>query len=124
MHNPGAEGNEFFLCDFCRRPWSEQRPMVEGHRGSLVCAACLATAYTALVHLQAGEASAPGQTCTMCLEHRAQPHWRSPLYPEALICLRCVRQSATTMEKDPDTGWTRPPPPPGLAPGVAGPDEP
>ncbi len=124
MHNPGAEGNEFFLCDFCRRPWSEQRPMVEGHRGSLVCAACLSTAYTDLVHLQGGDTSRPGETCTLCLERRSQRHWRSPLYEQAIICLRCVKQSSTAMEKDPEVGWKRPPPPPGVEPSGETPDEP
>src|SRR5690606_13098740 len=93
---------------FCRRPWSEERPMVEGHRGSLICAACLTVAYTDVV-LAGSRARPPeGQACTMCLEKGDQPHWISPAFPEAAICTRCIRQSSTVLEKDKEFGWKRP----------------
>ena len=38
-----------FLCDFCRREWTEDSPMVEGHHGSLVCGRCLTVAYIEVV---------------------------------------------------------------------------
>ena len=106
MHDESAEGNEFFKCDFCRKPWAEDRPMVEGHQGSLVCASCLTVAYTELV--VNGEASTIKHKCTMCLEERDQPEWRSPMFEDSLICLRCIKQAATTLEKDPECGWKRP----------------
>jgi hypothetical protein len=109
MHDPTAEGVEFFKCDFCRKPWAEDRPMVEGHQGHLVCARCLTTAYLDVVHLGGGHDLAKSG-CTMCLEQRPEQHWASPLFPDARICRRCIKQSATTLEKDPDSGWRRPAP--------------
>lgn len=114
MHDPAATGTDMFVCDFCSRPWADDRPMVEGHRGSLVCAGCLSAAYTEVALLKAGvpgptPADGPGApACTMCLERRPEPHWVSPIRPEARVCRRCIKQSATTMEKDPETGWKRP----------------
>ncbi|HYE02372.1 MAG TPA: hypothetical protein VD963_03950 [Phycisphaerales bacterium] len=107
MHDRAATGNDFFKCDFCRRSWSEERPMVEGHRGSLLCAACLTVAYTHVVVAGGGE-ELRGSGCTLCLEERDQPQWQSPMYPEARACLRCIKQAATVLEKDPDAPWTRP----------------
>ena len=107
MHDPSSEGAAFFKCDFCASPWSDDRPMVEGHQGSLICAPCLALAYTELAINDAGEA--PGDwACTMCLEERNQPAWRSPVRDEAIVCLRCVKQSATQLDKDPDINWNKP----------------
>lgn len=108
MHNHDATGNEFFVCDFCRRAWAEDRPMVEGHQGSLICASCLSFAYDAVINRSLGSSSPPSQLCTLCLEHRDGPHFNSPLVPEAWACLRCIKQSATILEKDPDYQWKRP----------------
>lgn len=120
MHNPAAEGTtDFFICDFCRAPWSQSRPMVEGHKGSLICGPCLSVAYTETVLGKQGvmgvrgpvhPAEAPGPWCTMCLERREQFYWTSPLHPEARCCTRCIRQSAGTLEKDEDAHWRRPRP--------------
>jgi hypothetical protein len=107
MHDPTATGNDFFRCDFCRRPWAEDRPMVEGHQGSLVCGKCLALAYADLV-LAGGGHEHSGLKCTMCLEERAGEQWASPAYPDARICRRCIKQSATVLEKDEESGWKRP----------------
>jgi len=107
MHNTEAEGNEYFVCDFCRRCWAEDRPMVERHRGALICGPCLTVAYTELVHLHMGE-ERKGTLCTMCLEHRDQPQWESPSYPAAHACVRCVRQGAGVLGKDPESGWKKP----------------
>lgn len=108
MHNTDADGNEFFLCDFCHSPWSEDRPMVEGHRGSLICARCLTVAYRSV--LLAGEGE-PGE-CTLCLQYREEPCWTSPLedptHGAARACGRCIAQSARVLEKDPDSGWKAP----------------
>ena len=52
MHRPGADpvdlNPEDFWCDFCRRPWSDQVPFVEGHRGSCICGNCLSMAWIAV----------------------------------------------------------------------------
>lgn len=117
MRNPNADENNLspsdFWCDFCRRSWSDGLAMVEGHRGSLVCARCLTVAYRALVVDEdggddVGSDHPEGPSCTMCLEHRKQAMWRSPAEPDARICLRCVKLSARAMEQDPDSGWARP----------------
>ncbi|MBL8989977.1 MAG: hypothetical protein JNJ48_00190 [Phycisphaerae bacterium] len=109
MHDPTAQGTDFFKCDFCRRPWREDRPMVEGHRGSLVCADCLTAAHLEIVNeKRPGHRPPEHGACTMCLERRDEPHWQSPLFDGAFICRRCIRQSAQTLAKDPDSGWTRP----------------
>lgn len=100
---------EDFLCDFCEQRWSEDRPFVEGHRGSCICGNCLTLAYAALVHLRAGDPASEGEACTLCLEPKAgEPHWRSPLEPSRLACVRCVKQSAGVLHKDPETPWTKP----------------
>lgn len=106
MHDANATGNEFFKCDFCARPWADDRPMVEGHQGSLICAPCLTVAYVALVVHGEGMALS-GSTCSMCLEQRKQPQWASPVR-DARVCLRCVKQSVTVLEKDADYAWRRP----------------
>jgi len=108
MHDQKAEGNEFFKCDFCLNPWAEDRPMVEGHRGSLICARCLTMAYLEVVTSDAGETPPEGVTCALCLEDRPQKHWHSPVRDEAWACERCIRQSGQTLEKDEESGWKRP----------------
>lgn len=114
MHDPAAQGSEFFKCDFCRRAWAEDRPMVEGHQGSLICSGCLTAAFVEVINSKGGVArSDDHEKCTMCLETRDDPHWRSPMFETALICRRCIRQSAQAMSKDPDSNWKRPAPPPG-----------
>lgn len=97
---------EDFLCDFCARAWDGTRPMVEGHKGSLICGDCLSAAYASVV-LQKQHAQPAPDACTLCLEHRAQAHWRGST-EEAAACERCLRQAAQTLSKDPDAGWVRP----------------
>ncbi|MBA4027946.1 MAG: hypothetical protein C0475_02175 [Planctomyces sp.] len=131
MHDPASSGNDFFRCDFCRRGWSEDLPMVEGHKGSLVCSRCLSAAWVVVTAaggvggvggaVAAGDAGAAGaaaggSACTMCLEHRKGPVWESPLFAGSVICLRCVKQAARALEKDPESGWRRP----GAAEGAVG----
>lgn len=124
MHDPTSQGTDFFRCDFCRQAWSESRPMVEGHRGSLICSSCLLVAYAEIVLERGGVGAASlaadggasvQPTCRMCLETRDERHWRSPMFPEAICCARCVRQSAATLEHDPDSNWKRPARPGGEA---------
>jgi len=107
MHDSKCQGVEFFKCDFCHRPWADDRPMVEGHQGSLICAACLSVAFAEVVRQESPSVDRVAN-CTMCLEDRAQPGWRSPAFDDAVICLRCIKQSATALEKDPEIAWERP----------------
>jgi hypothetical protein len=107
--DPEAMSWDDFLCDFCGRPWAEDRPMVEGHRGSIICGRCLTVAYAEAVLAGTDDAHRPDEPCCLCLEAaRAEPHWRSPARDQALACRRCIKQSAGVLTKDPDSGWTRP----------------
>ena len=112
------------LCDFCRREWTEEIPMIEGHQGSCICGNCLRLAYRQVVVAKAtvgdagiGGGEASPYTCPLCLEKpedraamdRAdEPGWPSPLHPEAVICRRCIKRAAGALHKDPDFGWRKP----------------
>jgi hypothetical protein len=110
MHktNPRGEVIES-SCDFCSRVWDLEGTeiMVEGHQGSLICLKCLSAAYAAVV-LHGEGAENKGKQCTMCLEERSQPQWESPVNEGKRVCLRCMRQAATALEKDAEVGWKRP----------------
>jgi len=108
MHDPKSRGDAFFKCDFCRCGWSEDRPMVEGHRGSLICAKCLSVAWAELVQEGAGEDRKPDESCRLCLEPRDGKVWRSPIDEAAIVCVRCVKQSAGVLHKDKESEWTKP----------------
>ncbi len=113
MHNPNADPHnmmpEDFWCDFCRGAWNGALAMVEGHQGSLICGKCLSVAYDEVGRTQdAGQAEGAGGKCVMCLEEKQAPLWRSPADEAKAICRRCVRQSAGMLEKDPESGWSRP----------------
>jgi hypothetical protein len=114
MFRPGTDERnvqyEDVLCNFCGRPWDPDdpsRPLIEGHHGSHLCGECLALAYMAIVFEGRNDRTA-GQACTMCLEERDDELWRSPELADACVCRRCVKQSATALEKDPDYRWRRP----------------
>jgi hypothetical protein len=111
VHRPGANPTDLrmddVLCDFCESAWTQERPMVEGHRGSCICHACLAVAYAELTP-QPSRVDAGQGPCTMCLEDRPEPHWTSPARDAARICRRCARMAAVVLERDPDAGWSRP----------------
>jgi len=107
MHDADAQGNEFFKCDFCRSAWAEDRPMVEGHRGSLFCARCLAVAYREVVLAGRGEGPVAGRACALCLQTNETDHWLSPLDESVAACRECIERCARIMEKDPDAPFTR-----------------
>ncbi len=109
MQQKDANEHLVFVCDFCHQPWDDSRPMVEGHRGSLICANCLSIGYTEIVHLKLGSPVEREDTCLLCLEHgRDDPHWRSPMFDQAIACRRCLKQSAGVLHKDPDYTWQKP----------------
>ncbi len=112
MQREGADPNNMqvsdFVCDFSGDAWDGAFPMVEGHQGSLISGRCLEFAYRSVV-IEGSSSLDPGSyTCTMCLETRDDPCWQSPERPEGVICRRCIRQSATKLDKDPDWDWTKP----------------
>lgn len=95
-------------CDFCGTDWDMIQPMIEGHRGSILCLPCLARAID-----QAGEWS-EGFSCTMCRrEFEAGEKAYRPTAaveqanPQAIVCWDCVRQADRAFASDPDTDWQR-----------------
>jgi hypothetical protein len=109
VQRPGANPDDMqasdFLCDFCLKAWDGESPVVEGHRGSLICGECLAVAYRALV--LGADANAPaGYSCVLCLETRDEPGWTGT--SGAAACRRCVKQSAGVLGKSKDYQWVRP----------------
>ncbi len=119
MHRPGTDPLDVqmsdVLCDFCGRAWVESIPMVEGHHGSCICGRCLTLAYGRVV--LAGEDDGGGSfPCRMCLETRSDSGAKSPIElpfagedaVAAMVCLRCIKLASRALEKDPDSGWSRP----------------
>jgi len=120
MFKPGTDENDVqmsdVLCDFCERVWTEDVPLIEGHRGRTICGRCLSVGYAALVH-DAAPTITGGYTCSLCREsdddraamNRAgEPGWHSPLHEEIAACRRCVKQAAVTLERDDAFDWSRP----------------
>jgi hypothetical protein len=109
MHDQDADGNDFFKCDFCLQPWSEDRPMVEGHRGSLLCGPCLSMAYrfAILTDPPSGPMGDQG-SCALCLQHKDKAAWESPLAPATWACAECITNAAKMLSKDPEINWKAP----------------
>ena len=111
MRKPGTDENNVqmtdVVCDFCRSEWTDERPMVEGHRGSTICGKCLATAYASIV-LNDDNTAPTGFTCTLCLEQRDDAGWQSPAHDEAVVCRRCIKQSAGVLHKSDEYNWSKP----------------
>jgi hypothetical protein len=116
MQREGADPEnmtaEDFVCDFCHQHWTEERPMVEGHRGSLICGPCLSAAFTELVIINGGVIATDPRSCALCLMHKSEEkHWQSDAVEGwPLACRWCVEKSALMLEKDPETDWARPAP--------------
>lgn len=113
MHREGADplnmSAEDFLCDFCGQAWREDRPFVEGHRGSCICGPCLSVAYAGLVLHRVNDQPGEGEACALCLLERPEvAHWRSPVFGDTLACVQCVKRSAGVLHKDEDTAWRKP----------------
>ena len=103
--NPDDVQPQDVLCDFCGAgAWADEQPCVEGHHGSIVCGGCLAQAWTVV---QINKAGAQAHTCTMCLEEREEPGWRSST-TDAHICKRCIKQAAGALHKSKDWAWSKP----------------
>ena len=113
MYREGADPNDMsmqdVLCDFCGSAWTEQTPMVEGHRGSCICGGCLSVAFAELVRLKQGVPLPDGEVCALCLSaDKERPHWNSPVRDGAVVCSRCVKQAAGVLHKDDAWDWSKP----------------
>ena len=120
MRKPGTDENNVqmsdVLCDFCHAEWTEDRPMIEGHRGSCICGHCLTIAYSEVV-LHGQDPGQGDYACMMCLEgpqdraavgRAGEPGWRTPAHGDAAICRRCIKQAAGALTKDTESGWKKP----------------
>jgi hypothetical protein len=97
-------------CDFCRTDWNGQDPVIEGHRGAIICLECLKLAIDALA--PAGEKF----KCIMCLREPLPPamdRWHHPQNPATFACRDCIRQTADVFDRDPDVPWNWSARPPG-----------
>lgn len=120
MRKPGTDESNVqmsdVLCDFCRREWVDDLPMIEGHQGSCICGRCLTVAYTEIV--LNSQSTAPADfKCRMCLEtlddreatdRGGETGWQSPAEPDACVCRRCIKLAAGALSKDKEMGWKRP----------------
>lgn len=95
-------------CDFCGTDWDEVIPMIEGHRGSVLCIECLKQSIRAM------HDSPDAFTCTLCLRDfpAGKPVWRHPepcdqANASARICKSCINQAAVAFERDDDVAFTR-----------------
>ena len=95
-------------CDFCGQDWDEIQPMIEGHRGSVLCLGCLKLAMDGSVPTEVGF------DCALCLQSRdaGRKVWRHAeaqpsdgLNPQAALCFDCVRLAAKGFHKDKDTDF-------------------
>jgi hypothetical protein len=107
MQRPTPEGI-VLACDFCGRDWDMEKPMIEGHRGSILCIDCLARAI--------GDAADAGEpfACTMCLRRfdAGGRRYRSvepstDANADAVICWDCIQQADRAFGKDAQTDWQR-----------------
>ncbi len=105
-------------CDFCGIDWDEVIPMIEGHKGSVLCVSCLTLALPVLEEQeQRQKADGPPipdalESCSLCLQpvENGTPWWSNSgatpsegLNPGAVMCRSCARQAARGFHKDPDT---------------------
>lgn len=90
------------LCDFCRRDWDGNEPMIEGHHGSILCLECMKLALDNLTH------AADKYKCTLCLRFNIPPtvpRWSNPEKPEAIVCQECLYQAAKTFSRNEDNSF-------------------
>ena len=89
-------------CDFCGTDWDGVSPVIEGHRGSIICLECMKTALNGLCF--AGEPF----KCVLCLREpipAAVERWNHANHPQTYACKSCVHQAAEVFDKDPDIDW-------------------
>ena len=92
-------------CDFCRRDWDGQEPMIEGHHGSVLCLACMKQA---LGEQAVGEGK---YKCTLCLRFNippSVPRWHHPEHTEAegLVCQECLYQAGKAVGRNKEVDFT------------------
>jgi len=103
------DGGLIISCDFCRTDWNGQDPVIEGHRGSIICLECVKLALDALIPAK------ENFKCILCLREPlppTMPRWNHPQNPTTSACRDCIHQAADVFDRDPDVNWhwsARPP---------------
>src|SRR5215471_13883877 len=90
-------------CDFCATDWNGAAPVIEGHRGSIICLECLKRALGEMKH---GEGKF---NCVLCLREGIAENvdrWEHQNRPGVFACKSCVLQAADVFDRDPDVEWT------------------
>lgn len=93
------DGGIVISCDFCGADWDEVKPMIEGHRGSVLCLECLKLARPKL---------APSDTafeCRLCIQEKpaGTMSWSGTAIggaPAARVCKPCVEQATRAFTKE------------------------
>lgn len=103
------QGYVIISCDFCGVDWDEVIPMIEGHKGSVLCLNCMKQAIGQLV------SETEPYKCTMCVKDGLPGdlrHWRHPsptpspgLNVGAIMCIDCLQQANKTFGRDKDIDW-------------------
>ncbi len=89
-------------CDACHATWDQVLPMIEGHRGSVLCLECLKQARSQ--PLATGEPF----MCVLCQKESLPAtlgRYRSASTGVA-VCADCLEQAANTFSRDPDVDWS------------------
>lgn len=95
-------------CDFCATDWDGVSPMIEGHKGSVICLPCLNKS------LDEADAAPSAFACTLCLHDRAagERGWLVSSTAGGVeakaVCQGCIDQAARAFSKDPDVDWKDP----------------
>ncbi len=90
-------------CDFCGTDWDGASPIIEGHRGALICLECLKRA---LGELQRAE---DAYKCVLCLRDGLPailPRFEHENRPGVFGCKGCIEQAADVFDRDADVPWT------------------
>src|SRR2546423_7317406 len=103
------DGSLIVSCDFCRMDWDGVSPVIEGHRGSIICLECLKLA---LDSLKIGDST---YKCILCLRDplpASLARFNHRNSPGTFACADCIHQTADVFDRDPDIAWNwsaRPP---------------
>lgn len=95
------DGGIVICCDYCETDWDEIKPMVEGHRGSVLCLECLKFAVVMAAPID------EAFDCNLCqlTKDAGEVGWRHPDHGDAAVCIDCIMQAAGAFTKDPDVDW-------------------
>ena len=103
------DGSLIVSCDFCRTDLDGQFPVIEGHRGAIICLECLKLALDSLT------TESTTYKCVLCLREPLPPtlpRFHHPNAPDTFACRDCIHQTADVFDRDPDINWNwtaRPP---------------